>query len=39
MLIETYFDNKISWKVFQSSMELFEQHLNNTLGSMEFHGT
>ena len=39
MLIETYFDQKVSWNFLQSSMELFEQHLNNTCGSMEFHGT
>ena len=38
MLIETYFDQKVPWNFFQSSMELFEQHLNNTCGSMEFHG-
>ena len=38
MLIETYFDQKVPWNFLQSSMELFEQHLNNTCGSMEFHG-
>ena len=37
MLIKTYFDKKIPWKFLQNSMELFEQHLNNTCGSMEFH--
>ena len=37
MLNETYFDQKVPWKFLQSSMELFEQHLNNTCGSMEFH--
>ena len=39
MLIETYFDQKVPWNILQCSMELFEQHLNNTCGSMEFHGT
>ena len=39
MLIETYFDQKVPWNFLQSSMELFEQHLNNTRGSKEFHGT
>ena len=39
MLIETYFDLQVPWNFLQSSMELFEQHLNNTRGSMEFHGT
>ena len=39
ILIETYFDQKFPWNFLQSSMELFEQHLNNTRGSMEFHGT
>ena len=39
MPIETYFDQKVPWNFLQSSMELFEQHLNNTCGSMEFHGT
>ena len=40
MLIESYFDKKkVPWNFFHSSMELFEQHLNNTCGSMEFHGT
>ena len=39
MLIETYLDQKVPWNFLQSSMELFEQHLNNTRGSMEFHGT
>ena len=35
MLIETYLD-----PFLQKSMELFEQHhLDNTCGSMEFHGT
>ena len=38
MLNETYFDQKVPWNFLQSSMELFEQHLNNTCGSMEFHG-
>ena len=47
MLIETYFDRKVPWNFLQSSMELFEQHLNNTCwatkaqvpwNSMEFHG-
>ena len=38
MLIETYFDQKVPWNFLQCSMELFEQHLNNTCGSMEFHG-
>ena len=38
MLIETYFDQKVPWNFLQSSMELFEKHLNNTCGSMEFHG-
>ena len=38
MVIETYFDQKVPWNFLQSSMELFEQHLNNTCGSMEFHG-
>ena len=38
ILIETYFDQKIPWNFLQSSMELFEQHLINTRGSMEFHG-
>ena len=38
MLIETYFDQKVPWNFLQISMELFEQHLNNTFGSMEFHG-
>ena len=38
MLIETYFDQTVPWNFLQSSMELFEQHLNNTSGSMEFHG-
>ena len=28
MLIETYFDQKVPWNFLQSSMELFEQHLN-----------
>ena len=39
MLIETNFDQKVPWNFLQSSMELFEQHLNNTCCSMEFHGT
>ena len=39
MLIETYFDLKVPWNFSQSSMELFEQHLNNTRDFMEFHGT
>ena len=39
MLIETYFDQKVTWNFLQCSMELFEQHLNNTCGSMEFHVT
>ena len=39
MLTETYFDLKVPWNILQSSMEFFEQHLNNTHGSMEFHGT
>ena len=38
MLIETYLDQKVPWNFLQISMELFEQHLNNTCGSMEFHG-
>ena len=38
MLIETYFDQNVTWNFLQSSMELFEQHLNNICGSMEFHG-
>ena len=38
MRIEIYFDKKVPWKFLQSSMELFEQHLNNTCGSMQFHG-
>ena len=37
MLIETYFDQNVPWNFLQSSMELFEQHLNNTWGSIEFH--
>ena len=36
---ETYFDQKAPWNFLKSSMELFEQHLNNTCGSMEFHRT
>ena len=32
------FGQKIPWNFLQSSMELFEQHLNNICGSMEFHG-
>ena len=32
------FGQKAPWNFLQSSMELFEQHLNNTCGSMEFHG-
>ena len=32
------FGQKVPWNFLQSSMELFEQHLNNTCGSMEFHG-
>ena len=32
------FGQKDPWNFLQSSMELFEQHLNNTCGSMEFHG-
>ena len=39
MLFETCFDQKVPWNFLQSSMELFEHHLNNTRGSMEFHGT
>ena len=38
LLIETYFDQKVPRNFLQSSMEHFEQHLNNTCGSMEFHG-
>ena len=38
-LIETHFDQKVPWNFLQSSMELFEQHLDNNWGSMEFHGT
>ena len=37
MQIET-FGQKVPWNFLQSSMELFEQHLNKTCGSMEFHG-
>ena len=37
MLIVTYFDQKVPWNFLQSSIELFEQHLNNNCGSMEFH--
>ena len=32
------FGQKVPWNFLQSSMELFEQHLNNICGSMEFHG-
>ena len=32
MLIETYLDQKVPWNFLQSSMELFEQHLNDTCG-------
>ena len=32
------FGQKVPWNFLQSSMELFEQHLNSTRGSMEFHG-
>ena len=32
------FGRKVPWNFLQSSMELFEQHLNNNCGSMEFHG-
>ena len=39
MLIGTYFDQKVPRNFLQSSMELFEQHLNNICGYMEFHGT
>ena len=39
MLTETYFDQKVPWNFFQSSLELFEQHLDNICGSTEFHGT
>ena len=38
MLIETYSYPKVPWNFLQGSMELFEQHLSNTCGSMEFHG-
>ena len=33
-----FFGQKVPWNFLQSSIELFEQHLNNTCGSMEFHG-
>ena len=39
MLTETYFDLKVPWNILQSSIKIFEQHLNNIRGSMEFHGT
>ena len=39
MLIEAYFDQQVPWNFLQSSMEPFEQHLNNPCGSMQFHGT
>ena len=39
MLIETCLNQKVPWNFLQSSMEHFEHHLNNTRGSMEFHGT
>ena len=32
------FGQKVPWNFLQSSKELFEQHLNNICGSMEFHG-
>ena len=32
------FGQKVPWNFLQSSIELFGQHLNNTCGSMEFHG-
>ena len=32
------FGQKVPWNFLQSPMELFEQHLNNICGSMEFHG-
>ena len=32
------FGQKVPWNFLHSSMELFEQHLNNICGSMEFHG-
>ena len=38
MLFETYLIKKIPWNFLQNSMGLFEQHLNDTCGSMEFHG-
>ena len=31
------FGQKVPWNFLQSFMELFEQHLNNICGSMEFH--
>ena len=34
-----YFDQKVACKFLQSSMKHFKQFLNNTRGSMEFHGT
>ena len=32
------FGQKVPWNFLQSSMEIFEQDLNNICGSMEFHG-
>ena len=39
MLIETHFDQKVQWNFLHGSMEVFEEHLSNICGSIEFHGT